>query len=506
MNSPLVLDPLQLPPEESWRVGFWDRLKVRLRRYRDDLLIAGLILLALIIFTLPLIIHTIPAGHVGVRWKRFLGGTEEGMPESEGTIFTWPWDKVAIYDLRLRQVERQIEVLSSDGLSISVDLVWRYRLVRGSVGRLHKYVGPKYEEDLLNPTVTARARDVLSVYRPDEIYTERRLVIQSTIARTVREELRNNFNPDPDPDSPQARIDKADLKHEVEALKRIDPDAASSLVQAAERAIEEQRRIELQCSKLDPGYRKDKCLNSIPWFVLEDVLIKGITLPKGVQEAIVRKAVASHEVEEFVFKIAREEKEAERKRIEALSIRNFQEIISNTMSDTYLRWRGIEATLALANSPNAKVVVIGNGKNGLPLILNTEEGGHGLRGTHAAGNQNNNSTVAAHSSTATIPASTTSSTSSTATTPATATTTTPSNATTATTAATAAAPVVAAAQPRRHGHSAVIPQSTSQDRAVLRDSVGQHDRAPAKPRQHTEAAEPDQSWWQRLRAVWQTGG
>jgi prohibitin 1 len=53
------------------------------------------------------------------------------------------------------------------------------------------------------------------------------------------------------------------------------------------------------------------------------------------------------------------------------------------MSDSYLRWRGIEATLELARSPNAKVVVVGSGRNGLPLILNTE-GGLDTRATQAA--------------------------------------------------------------------------------------------------------------------------
>ena len=105
---------------------------------------------------------------------------------------------------------------------------------------------------------------------------------------------------------------------------------------------------------------------------MEDVLIKAISLPPGVQAAIVRKNAAFHEVEEYVFRVQKEEKEAERKRVEAVGIRNFQEIVSNGMSDAYLRWRGIEATLDLAKSSNAKVVVIGNNKNGLPLILNMD--------------------------------------------------------------------------------------------------------------------------------------
>ena len=71
------------------------------------------------------------------------------------------------------------------------------------------------------------------------------------------------------------------------------------------------------------------------------------------------------------FVIQREKQEAERKRIEAGGIADFQRIVSEGISEPLLRWRGIEATNKLAESANAKVVVIGAGKDGLPLILGT---------------------------------------------------------------------------------------------------------------------------------------
>ncbi|HIO68687.1 MAG TPA: prohibitin family protein, partial [Flavobacteriales bacterium] len=61
--------------------------------------------------------------------------------------------------------------------------------------------------------------------------------------------------------------------------------------------------------------------------------------------------------------------EADRKRIEAQGIQDFQKIITQSINDKLLRWNGIEATLKLAESNNAKVVVVGSGKDGLPLIL-----------------------------------------------------------------------------------------------------------------------------------------
>ena len=61
-----------------------------------------------------------------------------------------------------------------------------------------------------------------------------------------------------------------------------------------------------------------------------------------------------------------------RKQIEANGIAAFQQTVSKGISDSYLRWQGIQATLRLAQSPNAKVVVIGSGKDGLPIILNAD--------------------------------------------------------------------------------------------------------------------------------------
>ena len=69
------------------------------------------------------------------------------------------------------------------------------------------------------------------------------------------------------------------------------------------------------------------------------------------------------------FVLQKEQQEAERKRIEAQGITDFQKIVSQGLNTQLLEWKGIEATEKLANSPNAKIVVIGNSKNGLPLIL-----------------------------------------------------------------------------------------------------------------------------------------
>lgn len=102
---------------------------------------------------------------------------------------------------------------------------------------------------------------------------------------------------------------------------------------------------------------------------LDAILIRGIELPQNIRAAIEKKLKQEQESQEYEFKIQKEEKEAQRKRIEAQGIKDFQDIVSEGISDKLLRWKGIEATLDLAKSENAKVVVIGQGKDGLPLIL-----------------------------------------------------------------------------------------------------------------------------------------
>lgn len=102
---------------------------------------------------------------------------------------------------------------------------------------------------------------------------------------------------------------------------------------------------------------------------LNDVLIRNIELPLTLQQAIERKLQQEQESLEYEFRIEKASKEAERKRIEAEGIRDFQNIVTQSITDKLLKWKGIEATTILAESNNAKVVVIGSGENGLPLIL-----------------------------------------------------------------------------------------------------------------------------------------
>jgi prohibitin 1 len=105
---------------------------------------------------------------------------------------------------------------------------------------------------------------------------------------------------------------------------------------------------------------------------IESTPLRQVGLPAGLTESITEKLRAEQESQRMQFVLTKEKQEAERKRIEAQGISDFQNIVARGISDQLLRWKGIEATEKLASSTNAKVVIIGAGKDGLPLILDTK--------------------------------------------------------------------------------------------------------------------------------------
>ncbi len=102
---------------------------------------------------------------------------------------------------------------------------------------------------------------------------------------------------------------------------------------------------------------------------VEKVLLRSATLPPILATAIEKKLESEQQSEQMKFVLNKETQEADRKRIEAQGIADFQKIVTTGLTDLFLRWKGIEATSKLADSQNSKVVVIGSGKDGLPIIL-----------------------------------------------------------------------------------------------------------------------------------------
>lgn len=293
----------------------------------------GLLILFLVVTALwRFVVITVPSGHVGVLWKRFntfdlycwcfAGRGTMLNPQQlrgEGLHLVWPWDRLFIYNLRLQSTAQTYNAISRDGVNVAVQINIRYQLLNNAVAVLHKFIGPDYLQSVLSPEIGSQTRQVISQYTAQEVYTSREK-IQDTIRDNARKGLGVNLN------------------------KLVQPEAME---------------------QPDPRNYNDALQYSIQ---ILDTLVLSIELPPAIVAAINRQTEQFYLIQEYRYRVEREAQESRRKQIEANGIAAFQQTVSQGISDSYLRWRGIEATLALSQSPNSKIVVIG-GKDGLPIIL-----------------------------------------------------------------------------------------------------------------------------------------
>ena len=249
---------------------------------------------------------TIPPGSVGVHWLRFFGGTQLDTHFGEGTKIIFPWDRVYVYDTRLQRIDESVVALSADGLEIHADVNILYSVRPNDAPYLNLKVGPEYETKLVRPVVgTAVREQIAKAVSVSDLYGNASDSIETLIQNSI-----------------QAKIDSSSVEL---------PDGHS-------------------------------------FILVSDFNIVRLRLPDTVNQAIEAKEAAKQSLVRYKYLLQEAALEAQRREIEAGGIKRFQEIVAPTISDSFLRWRGIEATLALAQSPNSKIVVIG-GSAGLPLIL-----------------------------------------------------------------------------------------------------------------------------------------
>ena len=105
------------------------------------------------------------------------------------------------------------------------------------------------------------------------------------------------------------------------------------------------------------------------YITIDEVIIRTITLPPTVQQAVEDKIEQQHISESYVFRLQKEQQEAKRKEIEAEGYKKYNDTVAESLTPEILKWKGIEATRELSTSDNSKVIVIGNGDEGLPVIL-----------------------------------------------------------------------------------------------------------------------------------------
>lgn len=264
------------------------------RSYLLHILIVLMVSLFLLVAFWNQMFVTIPAGHKGVLFHRFAGGTVVDKVWDEGLVIISPWDKLFVYDVRVLNRQDTISALTKDGISAEVEISYRFRPEEDSLGLMHKNLGLEYAQKIIIPHVTGATREVISRYEIEALYTTGRSEVQQDMLTQVR--------------------------------KQVDAHYPLTMI---------------------------------------DIVIRNIALDTIVERAIADKLVKEQEMEAYDYLIEKEQKEEERKMIEARGIRRFRD----SSGIDILKYYGILATEKIANSPNSKVVIIGTDSKELPVIL-----------------------------------------------------------------------------------------------------------------------------------------
>lgn len=266
-----------------------------------------LVVLFLAILLWDRIFITIPPGHVGVLWLRFLGGTVTSFHFGEGSKIIFPWDRVYVYSTRLQRIDHTITSLTREGLPVTMETSLIFAVDPDAAPDVQVAVGPDYATRLIEPLIAAAVQERVADGAPEQLYSVAHRALEADIILLL-----------------QQKVGEIGVEH---------------------RAVHN------------------------PLIAISDFNIRTVILPPIVRQSIEEKLAADQAVRRYRYSIDQERLEAQRREIEAQGIRRFQEIVSPAISDSFLRWRGIEATVALSQSNNSKIVVIGNGGSGLPLIL-----------------------------------------------------------------------------------------------------------------------------------------
>ncbi|MDP5169159.1 MAG: prohibitin family protein [Bacteroidia bacterium] len=240
---------------------------------------------------------SIDSGERGVIFRPFSTGLDKENIFSPGFHVLAPWNTMYIYSVREYSQEEQMEVLSSSGLNIKMDVTVRVNPQYDKIGYLHETFGKDYLNSLVRPEVRSSVRKILGQFTEEELYSTKRDTVQQLIRADIENALKRNY------------ID------------------------------------------------------------LREALIRDITLPEKVKSAIENKLEAEQAALKYEFLLQQEELEAQRKITEARGKAEANRILNASLTANILTDKGIEATLELSKSPNSKIIVVGSGENGLPMIL-----------------------------------------------------------------------------------------------------------------------------------------
>lgn len=253
------------------------------------------------------VVVVIPAGFTGVIYRPLLGGIDMNQILGEGVNLVFPLNTVTEYDARVQMQQIQMEVLTKDQLRSEIKVSFQFQVNKYALPLLHKFVGPDYLTKVILPEVTGKTRVMFAELTSQEAFTKQLEKVVSEIA----------------------------IMSDQVILEKLGP----------------------------PG------LDYVRLVRITAVQLESMEFPEEIQAAIRNKIAESQAAEAYVFKVQAARLEAERKEVEAGGIKKYQDIVNAGLTDNYLKIRGIEATLKLAESNNSKVVIFGSSPNGLPIVL-----------------------------------------------------------------------------------------------------------------------------------------
>lgn len=271
------------------------------------LMFVSILLVLSVIVLWKRVVIVIPAGSVGVLYRPLLGGIDMDRILNEGLNLVFPLNTVTEYDSRVQMKQIQMEVLTKDQLRSDIKVSFQFQVNKFALPLLHKFVGPDYITKVILPEVTGKTRVMFAELTSQEAFTKQ-------LERVVNE--------------------IAIMSDQV-ILEKLGP----------------------------PG------LDYVRLVRITAVQLESMEFPAEIQAAIRNKIAEAQAAEAYVFKVQAARLEAERKEVEAGGIKKYQDIVNAGLTDNYLKIRGIEATLKLAESNNSKVVIFGSSPNGLPIVL-----------------------------------------------------------------------------------------------------------------------------------------
>jgi regulator of protease activity HflC (stomatin/prohibitin superfamily) len=291
---PDEFDIIDAAPAPRWR-----RAVGSVRDNLGKIAVLTLLLLFVVVYLAPAIFITVRSGEVGVMYLRFFGGTQTSKVLGEGLKIVAPWDTLFIYNVRVQEAKHEMDVLTTEGLTVRLNLSIRYHPEEEMVGLLHQKVGPDYRDTIVIPEVESALRTIMGAFTMRDVYSSERGLVQKVINDS--------------------------LEHVSQKFVKVD-----------------------------------------------SIVLRNVELPSKLRQTVEDKMAQKELAESYEYRIDVERKEADRKLIEANGTKQYNDVLNSSLTPSVLRWRGIEATEALAKSSNAKTVVIGKA-DGLPLIMNPEK-------------------------------------------------------------------------------------------------------------------------------------